>query len=60
MNRHTRYPRSALALAVFLAIAVPGQALAQDAGAQDLEARIAQLEQMVQGLKAELDAQKAA
>lgn len=60
MNRHTRYARSALALAVLLAIAVPGQALAQDAGAQDLEARIAQLEQMVQGLKAELDAQKAA
>jgi len=59
MNRFTRKPRSVLALAVFLAIAAPGQALAQDAGAQDLEARIAQLEQMVQGLKAELEKQKA-
>ena len=60
MNRYTRKPRPLLALAILLAIAAPGHALAQDAGAQDLEGRIAQLEQMVQMLKAELDAQKAA
>ncbi|ODS64414.1 MAG: hypothetical protein ABS41_02990 [Arenimonas sp. SCN 70-307] len=59
MNKLTRKQRPALTLAILLAIAAPGQALAQDAGTQDLEARIAQLEQMVQGLKAELDAQKA-
>lgn len=48
------------ALALALALAAPGMALAQDAGAGDLEARIAQLEQMVAALKSELDAQKAA
>lgn len=60
MNRHTHAKRSVLALALGLALAAPGMALAQDAGDQDLEARIAQLEQMVQVLKAELEAQKAA
>lgn len=52
--------RTRLSLALMLAILAPGQALAQAASPPDLEARIAQLEQMVQGLKAELEAQKAA
>ena len=59
MNRITNARRSALPLALVLALAAPGMALAQDAGADDLEARIAQLEQMVAALKSELDAQKA-
>ena len=60
MNRNTKTRRSTLALALLLATAAPGLALAQDASPQDLEARIAQLEQLVQGLKSELEAQKAA
>jgi hypothetical protein len=61
MNRSNVVSRRApLALALCLALAAPGLALAQDASPQDLEARIAQLEQMVQGLKSELEAQKAA
>lgn len=60
MNRFKQTKRSALALAVLLAIAAPTHVLAQSASPQDLEARIAQLEQMVQSLKSELDAQKAA
>ncbi|HEU0153261.1 MAG TPA: DcaP family trimeric outer membrane transporter [Arenimonas sp.] len=60
MNRSKQTKRSALALAILLAIAAPTHALAQDASPQTLEARIAQLEQMVQVLKSELDAQKAA
>ena len=60
MNRSKQTKRSALALAILLAIAAPTHALAQDASPQTLEARIAQLEQMVQMLKSELDAQKAA
>jgi hypothetical protein len=60
MNRNTKTCRSTLTLALLLATAAPGLALAQDASPQDLEARIAQLEQMVQGLKSELEAQKAA
>ena len=60
MNRNTKTRRSTLTLALLLATAAPGLALAQDASPQDLEARIAQLEQMVQGLKSELEAQKAA
>lgn len=60
MNRNSNTRRSALGLAILLAIAAPGHALAQAASPQDLEARIAQLEQMVQGLKTELEAQKAA
>lgn len=60
MNRFNLKQRSTLSLALLLAIAAPGQVLAQDAGAQDLEARIAQLEQMVGALKSELEAQKAA
>ena len=60
MNRITHARRTTLALALLLATAAPGLALAQAASAQDLEARIAQLEQMVQGLKSELEAQKAA
>jgi hypothetical protein len=60
MSRNTLKRRTLLPLAVLLAIAAPAQVLAQDASGQDLEARIAQLEQLVQGLKTELDAQKAA
>jgi hypothetical protein len=60
MNATTRTPRTRLSLALVLAILAPGQALAQAASPPDLEARIAQLEQMVQGLKAELEAQKVA
>ncbi|MBW8367074.1 MAG: hypothetical protein K0M70_04360, partial [Arenimonas sp.] len=60
MNRTKRHKRTLLPLALLLAIAAPGHVLAQAASPQDLEARIAQLEQLVQGLKAELDAQKAA
>ena len=60
MNRITRTKRTLLPLALLLAIAAPGHVLAQSASPQDLEARIAQLEQLVQGLKADLEAQKAA
>ena len=60
MNRITRNTRSLLPLALLLAIAAPGHVLAQTASPQDLEARIAQLEQLVQGLRTELEAQKAA
>ena len=60
MNRITRTKSTLLPLALALAIAAPGHVLAQDASPQDLEARIAQLEQLVQGLKTELEAQKAA
>lgn len=60
MNRITRTKRSLLPLALLLAIAAPGHVLAQSASPQDLEARIAQLEQLVQGLRTELEAQKAA
>ena len=60
MNRITRNKRTLLPLALLLAIAAPGHVLAQTASPQDLEARIAQLEQLVQGLKTELEAQKAA
>ena len=60
MNRITRTKRSLLPLALLLAIAAPTHVLAQTASPQDLEARIAQLEQLVQGLKTELEAQKAA
>ena len=59
MNRITRTPRSLLPLALLLAIAAPTHVLAQAASPQDLESRIAQLEQLVQGLKTELEAQKA-
>jgi hypothetical protein len=60
MNRITRNKRTLLPLALLLAIAAPGHVLAQTASPQDLEARIAQLEQLVQGLRTELEAQKAA
>lgn len=62
MKRAHSQPRSwrCLAAAIALALALPGTALAQAAAAPDLEGRIAQLEQMVQALKSELDAQKAA
>ena len=60
MNRSNVSRRAPLALALCLALAAPGLVLAQNASPQDLEARIAQLEQMVQGLKSELEAQKAA
>ena len=60
MNRTNRNKRTLLPLALLLAIAAPGHVLAQTASPQDLEARIAQLEQLVQGLKSELEAQKAA
>lgn len=60
MNRITARRRAVLPLALSLALLAPGMALAQTASPQDLEARIAQLEQMVQGLKSELEAQKAA
>lgn len=60
MNRSTHARRTAPSLALALALAAPGLALAQDAGAGDLEARIAQLERMVAQLKGELDARKAA
>ncbi len=60
MNRLNHAPRARLPLALLLALAAPGMVLAQDAASPDLEARIVQLEQLVQGLKAELEAQKAA
>lgn len=62
MNHRPKHARRwhRLAAATALALALPGVALAQGAAAPDLEGRIAQLEQMVQALKAELDAQKAA
>lgn len=62
MNRTPKNARSwrQLAAATALALALPGTAMAQSAAAPDLEGRIAQLEQMVQALKTELDAQKVA
>ena len=60
MNRITRTKRTLLPLALLLAIAAPGHVLAQSANPQELEARIAQLEPLVQALKTELEAQKAA
>lgn len=60
MNRNNPMRRALMPLAVCLALTAPGLVLAQTASPQDLEARIAQLEQMVQGLKSELEAQKAA
>ncbi|MFY2763861.1 DcaP family trimeric outer membrane transporter [Arenimonas sp. MALMAid1274] len=60
MNRQTHTARKRLSLALVIALAAPGLALAQDASPQSMEARIAQLEQLVQGLKSELEAQKAA
>ena len=59
-RNNTGARRNLLALSLVLALSAPGLAVAQAAAPQDLEARIAQLEQMVGALKAELDAQRAA
>ncbi len=56
----TARPWLPLAAAIAASMMLSGNALAQSTASPDLENRIAQLEQMVQSLKSELEAQKAA